>query len=1017
MVHFNPRITLCTLLVFLGFSNLSLFAGERPKYTCYLLDKAPVIDGDLSDWPSLPVIFLGRQDQVSSGEWNGPDDCRAAIRLGWDDKALYFAIEVTDDHIIQDLPDSGAEGIWSQDSVQWAVDFSATGTVGYDSDDYEYGFGKTTSGPCVYRWHVSSSALVPGKTEQVPLAIKKTKNGLIYEAAVPFEQLIPFRPTPDRKIGFTILIQDADSGGKKTIEWTPGISAGKAPGQFGLLVFSSATPGAGTGEIFISGQSKIASDPVSYEVITPGLTGPNTLSWKLTNSNDQAIASGRTETVPFRFSLNPKKIKPGQYALSAEVTGKNLPKPLLAGITIERIETERTKTLQETIKNQMTGLKSTITQAKEKNIETTYALAALTAAEMYQSFIEEDSKKNRHALALRNAQTISARLEEEKISLLRQMQNGPDEFLRVPRPDMSKLVIKDGEFYVGNDPVILVGMASWMWQVRDDRDRFAALGYNTIRPNLEPVAFFNAKGEIPADFGWWGITDSIKAARSGNMSIGTLAHASQVWSVLGRKKSPVSTETFKQGYIDYINALVSHYGKGTFFYYTIATEGQRPRPPVAKHMDSYHAWLKDEYGSIRTYNQVCGKKFKDFSEVDFPASEEKSPPRQFDRAAFTATLNADVLKWSADQIRKIDPTAAVGGYITWLELDDESDFFASGLDPELDLQAYDICDADTAGNFAGRKFAMDTSIWLAMYRDLMGSLAPGKPQFDGEFHFVNERRSYPDDWTRAIYFQAYLHGISGTYAWIWVRNDSVDSAVLLDAQVTLDLSQTALDLRRLAKPLAVFHKEPPKAVILYSQPSTPYHHLNQMKTIYEGLFFEGIKLGFISERQIEKGNLNRHKLLIVPAASHVSGKVVDEVNRFAQNGGQVLLAGKCFTHDHRGQPRIPSEGTKNIQRFSAFENTAQSRAALAPILAKLDLLPPVQVKTSGSTLPVVEWRYAKSPAGDEFLFLLNTGHTPVTVSLSKSGKPVSGIDLITGKTQKSPTTIKSLDIKLLKLKN
>jgi hypothetical protein len=997
--------------------TLSAFGAERPIYTCYRLAKAPVIDGDISDWPNLPVIFLGRQDQVSSGNWKGPDDCHALIRLGWDDKALYFAIEVTDDHLTQDLPDSGAEGIWSQDSVQWAIDLSATGTLGYDGDDYEYGFGKTASGPCVYRWHVSSASLVPGKTDQVSLAIKKTKTGLVYEAAVPFEQLIPLRPTPNMQIGFTLLIQDADPAGKKTLEWTSGISAGKAPGQFGLLVFSPATATSGSGDIFLSGQSKIGSDPVTYEVVAPGLNGPTTLAWKLTASTGRTVASGTTEAAPFRFSLTPKKIKPGSYTLSAEITGKTLTKPLQTGIPVERIEVELTQFLQEKIKQQITELKKVIARAGKKKIETAYAEAARTVAELYLPFIEDDLKKNHQALALRNAKSITAGLEEEKTDLLRQIQNGPDEFLRIPRPDMSKLIIKEGEFYVGNHPVLLVGMASWMWQIREDRDRFAALGYNTIRPNIEPVSICNDQGKIPTDFPWWGMLDSIRAARSGNMSIGTLAHASQVWSVLGQKGRSVTTPNFKQGYIDYLTTLIQHLGKGTFFYYTIATENQRPRPAVAEHLDLYHAWLKSEYPSIQNYNQVCGKNFKTFSEVDFPSSGEKNPARRFDQAAFTAKLNADLLKWSADQVRKLDPNTAVGAYITWLDMDDESDFFSAGLDPELDLQAYDICDADTAGNFAGRKFAMDTTIWLAMYRDLMGGLAPGKPQFDGEFHFVNERRSYPDNWTRAIYFQAYLHGISGTYAWIWLHNDTVDSAVLLDAQVTRDLSRTALDLRRLAQPIAVFHKEQPQVAILYSHPSTPYRHLNQMKTVYEGLFFEGIKLGFISERQIERGNLSQYKLLIVPAAGHVSDKMVDEVNRFAQNGGQVLLAGNCFTNDHRSQPRVFSVTTKNIQPFPAFENPTQARAALAPILAKLKLLPPVQVKSAGSGFPVVEWRYAKAPDGTEFLYLLNMGHTPVTVNLSKSEKPLSGTDLITGKDQNSTLILKSLDVKFLKLKN
>ncbi len=1024
------RICIPIALLFSLICTISVFGSDRPQYTCYRLAKAPVIDGDLADWPKLPVIFLGRQDQVSSGDWKGPDDTHAAIRLGWDDKGLYFAIDVTDNEVIQNLPDASAEGIWSQDSIQWAIDMSGTGTTGYDGDDYEYGFGQTAGGPCVYRWHVSSSALVPGRTEQVPLAVRKTDRGVIYEALVPWEQVISLRTTPGQKIGFTILVQDLDTGGKKTIEWTPGISAGKAPGQFGYVVFSGAAAGEGEKNVFIAGQTVLSADPVKFQIISDGSAGVERVAWRVTDARGKTAASGIRDIAPFEINLNPKKLKPGSYTLSADVTIKNSDKPASASMTLERVDVEAISGFREKIKTQTTSLAKSIAQARTRKIETAYAEAALAVAELFAPFIDEDLQKDRKNLALRNVMVISESLDRQIRSLDRQMQNGPDERLRVPRPDILKIQSKDGEFYVGDEPVMLVGVSAWQWDFYRDREKFARLGYNTVRANVEPLAFFNDKGEIPADFAWWSVTQPVETLRSMNVAAGITAHASQIHSVMAKKYPTVTTDIRRKEFSNYLNTLINEQvGKSKIFYYTVATEGQRPVPNPQEHLNEYRAWLKSEYGSIDKYNRVCRTTFTDFSQIDFPGDKEKNPARRYDRITFPKKLVGDELAWCAREVKRYDPNALVGGYISYLMMDDEADY-EGPLDPELDIQAYDVCDGDTAGNFTSRQYAMNTIQWLAMFRDLFAAFGRGKPQFDGEYHFANERRAYPDGWVPAIYFQGYVHGLSGTHAWVWVRTDTVDSAILLDARVAMELSETALNLRRLARPLVAFHKEPPRLAILYSHASTPAApvptkkahpgdfgrevstHLRQMKTVYEGLFFDGVKQGFITERQIEQGGLDPYKLLVVPAADYVSDKVVDQVRQFAARGGTVLLVGNCFGFDHRSQPRSVKPDAKGIIALNSFGRPQAAREKLLPYLKNLGLTAPVTVTTDGADHPTVEWQYAKDKSG-EYLFLLNIGHKPATVNITRAGNPITGTDLITGKTVPATEQLKSLDVRLV----
>jgi hypothetical protein len=959
-----------SVLILAGVLTGSALAAERPTYTCYRLAKAPVIDGDLSDWPGLPVIFLGRQEQVSTGEWKGPKDCYGTVRMGWDDRALYFAIEVTDDEVIQNLSDENAGLIYQQDSIQWGIDIGGKGGVGYDGDDYEYGFGKTTSGPCVYRWQVSRSGLVPGRTTQVNLAVKKTAAGLVYEAAVPYEQLLPLRPVPGLKVGFTILIQDKDESSKKTMEWTPGISCGKTPGHFGLLEFSDAAATAGSGGIFISGQTEVDITPVSYQVIAPEMTGSGTLLWELADSKGIVKAGGKVEGEKrFSFTVAPRKLEPGTYTILCKITGKEIRNPLTTKMAIERFDIESGSKLRSTMNDRMGQLKQMITEAKAKKIETAYAQGVLAVAQIFQPFIDEDIKKDRKVLALRNIKAIDQALD-------RQIKNGFADltgFNKVPRPDMSKIVIKDGEFYAGGEPVIMVGPMAWLWEIHTWRDKFGPMGFNTLRMGMEPATLYDDKGKLLKDIPWWALTDCIRAAKSQNLAIGTTTPlANQVWTSLLRA-GPVSMERFREEYKTFTRLAMDRIGRGNCFYHEISVESWRP-----------------------------------------PIEEVKGIPDRFDQIMRSKELVAEELKRCVAVVRKEDPKAIVGGYPSLLMMDDESDFTGT-LDPELDLSAYDVCDADTTGEYASGRFAMDTLHWLAMFRDWMGGLAPGKPQWDGEFHFVNERRAYSEEWVRAIHFQGYIHGMSGTFSWAWSRSDTLDSAILLEAQVALEYSRTALDLRRLAGPIIAFHKAEPQVAILYSHCSTPYQHLRQMQRVYEGLFFEGIKVTFVSDRQAEQGRLKGFKprLLIVPAASHVSNKAVEQIKRFADNGGTVLLVGNCFKFDQRGKLREKKVGLERMEPIKAFDTAGEARTSLKPWLEKLGGVPPVKVETTGNSFPVLEWRYAKD-GKDDLVYLLNLGHKPVTVTLWLAGKKRDGRDLISGEKFGPTGVMKSLDVRIIK---
>ena len=89
------------------------------------------IDGDLSDWTSVPGFTMAQEkfffvgQGMSSAKWGGPKDLSATFRVQWDEKYLYLAIQVTDDKVTEphgSLVAGTETGSWDDDGVEVMLD-------------------------------------------------------------------------------------------------------------------------------------------------------------------------------------------------------------------------------------------------------------------------------------------------------------------------------------------------------------------------------------------------------------------------------------------------------------------------------------------------------------------------------------------------------------------------------------------------------------------------------------------------------------------------------------------------------------------------------------------------------------------------------------------------------------------------------------------------------------------------------------------------------------------------------
>lgn len=199
---------------------------ERPLAGFYAVPRAksaPVIDGQLDEeaWKSAPVRKLDqasqfwaydRRDGKPQQDWKGPEDLSADIRFLWDDRYLYVSVVMTDDKvsILQE-----GEQMWFQDGLQFLIDPMRTSSRKIGK--YDYALGKGKKGPQAWSYLSADAGAPTGEVKDMKIAVEYTKPGTgnaVYEVAIPWSRLAPFKPEPGGNLGLTLLVNEGDDNNR-----------------------------------------------------------------------------------------------------------------------------------------------------------------------------------------------------------------------------------------------------------------------------------------------------------------------------------------------------------------------------------------------------------------------------------------------------------------------------------------------------------------------------------------------------------------------------------------------------------------------------------------------------------------------------------------------------------------------------------------------------------------------------------------------------------------------------------
>jgi len=757
------------------------------------------------------------------------------------------------------------------------------------------------------------------------------------------------------------------------------------------------------------------------------LQGPD---GEIENQERPLAVSGPIKVLP--FSWNSGDAADGRYTLRAKVQNESA-RVWQDSVSFTILSQQETRARLAQLEPKISILEKAIRQAAQQGLPAGYQKVTATGARYSLPLIEADLAAQKLQRARETVDFYSSAT-AKALAEISQMQANPRnfDFLKFKSPQRTRLEINNGAFYQNNQPVILTGLCGWN-DVADDIPLYHGYGYNLAALEIGPSSTVSGPGKN--DLSGKKINEfllpALKTARKQNIAVMVLVspHYFPDWAYAAWPE----VKTCGHGFLKYcienpharavlarhLRFLVSKIkNEPALHSYCLANEPQFIENCEFSRQ-KFQQFLRQQYHSIEKLNAAWQSDYPDFNPIAIP-SEINHPAVQYDWQIFHAQQVTEFFAWMKSIIREEDPQHPV--HIKFMMDAFEPGEGVFGIDREALGELCEIsgCDAVTAFPDASGEFAADF-LRQNMFYDLLRSFQPDKPIFNSEAHIIRDNDlqvDYPASYLRTSLWEATLHGQSASAIWVWAKTEvhpDLAGNLLHRPAANESAGRTALDLQRLAPALEKLARLKSPIALLYSEASkllSGAHYLDELKTAYSGLIFQGLPVRFISEKQIEAGKLEQIKLLIVPGADYLPETTFEKIVAFANHGGALLATANAFFFNEHGQPRARSEqidalkiqlpdwplvhANLNLHEIQQLNLPAHMSAKdyarlFGQVLGDLNLQPSVRVTNlSGENVRGVEVLYVPDHS-QTLVSVVNWLPRPVELRLSAPGQSVKNL--------------------------
>lgn len=576
-------------------------------------------------------------------------------------------------------------------------------------------------------------------------------------------------------------------------------------------------------------------------------------------------------------------------------------------------------------------------------------------------------------------------------------------------------------------------------QVQDDIEKFPNYGTNIIQFEVGPWNVFPEEGKVNDPSA--NLLKTLDRAQKAGVAVNLLLspHYFPNWMFnkypeLRKHRdyflpmclhAPESQEFLKRYVKFIIEPIKDHPALHSI---CVSNEPRNAEEPCEYSNAQFRAWLKDRHGDTATLNNLWGTSYTSFEDITVPnpfdeASAQKPMCRWAEFVRWNQEFFAQWHKMLVDAVHEVAPNLPTHAKVQCFTLGSSAEL-KCGNDAYLYGKIFNIDGNDGTNYYDFDKKEDYNSSFLenGIYYDLLRSVKDA-PVFNSENHIIRDRdtRVVPAEHIRTALWQQAIHGQSATTIWVWQRafnpKDDLYGNIMHRPGCARAVGIVNCDLNRAAYEVTALQQAQAQVYILHDTSALIYDKEECdrcMFRTYLALNFLGVKIGFITERQLEDGILPKGSVICIPNAKHISDAAFNTLKKY--KGHFVMLGSGCLAYDEYNRPRSGSITGEVIpfNRKDVWEKDIYK--AIKPMLAAWKVGPKTTVvDAKGNDVWGVEWREVKTANGT-VVNLCSYMNTPVTIKLCANGKDVKAIDVLTGQKVSGLMTLKPLDVRLLKIK-
>ena len=568
------------------------------------------------------------------------------------------------------------------------------------------------------------------------------------------------------------------------------------------------------------------------------------------------------------------------------------------------------------------GIEHRLQLLRRRGWDVSYPLVGATVLRNFVHYVEEDltgaggrfKPEVKRALSqLDDLESIATRLENELAS--------SQPFPQVPRwtgrarPQVQGPSFM-GEVRIGSKivrrPLFFTGYGAF-GQVRADVPVFPAYGINIIQIEVGPSAVFPAPDRVdlaPVRDVQRVLENAQKAGVAVNLLISP--HYMPEWFLQQHPDLRVRREGFLQYCLHaregqdllkrFIGVVIPAVKNSPALHsICLSNEPVNLEAPCRPGRILWIDWLKQRHRSVDALNECWGTHYRTFDDVPLPDPFARMPgPVRADFVRWNQEFFAGWHRMLADEVHRYAPNLPVHAKaMTWTFFNDGDVKY--GVDAGLFGEFSQINGNDSVNfpNPPGSEFAQGWQL-NAMGHDLQRSVLDA-PVFNSENHVIPDRYTHtvPPQHIRAAIWQAAIHGQSATTLWVWERTFDPHSdfagSIMHRPLCAEAVGLVNCDLNRAAWEVTALQRAKPDVWILQSVSAATWDggaYTDCLAKLYEALDLAGLKVGFVTERQLEAGMLPPGSLFI-PNIHHLSDAAFTTLRRadtpiFAVSNGPVV---------------------------------------------------------------------------------------------------------------------------------